>query len=122
MTTQDDLLDGLFQDAAARREPLPAALNARILADAEANQPRPSAAAPAARPRRALQRPGWIGAVADWFGGGLSLAGMTAAAGAGLYLGLAQPAVVLSLTESLTQPALERVDLMPDLTSLLAME
>jgi hypothetical protein len=121
MTQDDDLVGELFREAVqARPQPSPQVM-ARILADAAAAQPRPAAALPAGAARPAAG-PGWLAVLSDWFGGGLPLAGMTAAAGVGLYLGVAQPAIVLTLAETLTQPAIERVELMPDQTGLWAME
>ena len=106
---QDDVLDGLFAEAAARREVPSAGLVSRILADAEAVQPRP-------QPMRATQPVplGWVATLADWFGGGMSLAGMSAAAATGLYLGVAQPAQVLALTELVTgSTTIDSLELLP---------
>lgn len=116
---EDDLLDGLFAEASERRETPSAALMARIQADAEAHQPKPR---PAPVPRGRVAGRGWIGTLADWFGGGIALAGMSAAAVSGLYLGLAQPAAVLALSEAVTGGTVESVELLPDLASTWAME
>lgn len=109
----DDILDGLLSQAAAKREVPSEALMRRILADADALQPQPPT--PAARPAPPSAAPlGWFGTLADWFGGGISLAGMTAAAATGLYLGVAQPASVLALAETVTgTTAIESIDLLP---------
>lgn len=117
---EDDLLDGLFAEASERREAPSAALMARIQADADAHQPKPRPAP--VPPGRVAAGRGWIGTLADWFGGGIALAGMSAAAVAGLYLGLAQPAAVLALSEAMTGGTVESVELLPDLASNWAME
>lgn len=106
---QGDILDGLFAEAAAKPALPSAELVKRILADAEATQPRP-----AVRHRSTPASPGWISAFADWFGGGTSLVGMTAAAAMGLFLGVAQPASVLTLTELVTGvAAADPIELLP---------
>ena len=108
----DDILDGLLAEAAERREAPPAALMARIQADALAEQPRPAALS--ARPARTAPAAGWFGTLADWFGGGLSLAGMSAAAATGLFLGVAQPASVVALAEVVTgTSAIETIEILP---------
>ena len=115
---QDDVLDGLFAEAAAEREVPSDGLITRILADAEALQPQPRAfrAAPAA-PQ------GWFSTLADWFGGGLSLAGMSAAAVTGLYLGVAQPVALLTLTELVTgSTTIDSLELLPASGTLWAQE
>jgi hypothetical protein len=116
---EDDLLDGLFAEASGRRAPLSDGLMARIQADADAHQPRPRPA-PVAIGKAAGGS--WFGTLADWFGGGIALAGMSAAAVSGLYLGLAQPAALLSLSEAVTGGTVESVELLPDLASNWAME
>jgi predicted lipid-binding transport protein (Tim44 family) len=105
---QDDDLDQLFAEAATQRIAPSDALMTRIQADADAWQPKPRpVVAPA--PSR-----GWLSAVADWFGGGMSLAGMSAAALAGLFLGIAQPVPVVALTELLRgTTTLDSLDLLP---------
>jgi hypothetical protein len=114
MTPQDDDLDDLFATAAASQARPSDALFARILADADAWQPRPAAPAP---------RPGWLATLADWFGGGFSLAGMSAAALTGLYLGIAQPVPLTGLTEFVTgSVTLDSLDLMPSNGALWAQE
>jgi hypothetical protein len=106
---QDDDLDSLFAAAASQQVVPSQALITRVLADAEAWQPQPLSATRA--------RPGarhWIAQVADWFGGGMSLAGISAAAASGLFLGLAQPMPVATLTELLGgTAALDSFDLLP---------
>lgn len=115
---QEFNLDDLFAEAAAVREAPSPALTARVLADADRLQPR-------AGPLRAEQPApqGWVRTLADWFGGGMSLAGMSAAAVAGLYLGLAQPASVLALTDLVTgTTTVESLDLLPASGTLWAQE
>ena len=90
----------------------------RILADADALQPKP-------QPWRvaAPEPKGWFATLADWFGGGGSLVGMSAAAATGLYLGVAQPAAILALTELVTGAAtIDSLELLPSDTALWAME
>lgn len=115
MTQQDDDLDALFTAAAAEPALPSDALVARILADANALQPRPAAAP--------VPRPSWFATLADWFGGGMSLAGMSAAALTGLYLGIAQPVPLNGLTEFVTGSAtLDSLDLLPSNGALWAQE
>lgn len=115
---QDDILDGMFAEAAAQ-QPVPSAgLISRIVADADAEQPK----AQSLRPAKAAKA-GWLATLADWFGGGMSLAGMSAAAAAGLYLGVAQPASVLALTELVTgSTTIDSLDLLPASGTLWAQE
>lgn len=115
---QDDSLDRIFAEAASQRVAPSSGLVSRILADADAMQPGPQiwrAAAPAPR--------GWVATLADWFGGSGSLVGMSAAAVAGLYLGVAQPASILALTDLVTGTAtVDSLELLPSDTALWAME
>ena len=106
---QEAGLDDLFAEAAAMREVPSTGLLARIHADADAMQVKPAPQQKAAPIPR-----GWVATLADWFGGGLSLAGMSAAAATGLYLGVAQPASVLALAEMVTgTTTIESLDLLP---------
>lgn len=110
----DDLdLDGLLAEAALRQPEPSAALLARIEADAQALQPRPAA-------RPAPPRRSWLAALADVFGGGGGVAGLTLAAASGLWLGVAQPAGLLGMTEYLTGTM--AVELLPTDDSLFAGE
>lgn len=114
----DDSLDTLFAEAAAAREMPSAGLISRILADADASQPlpRPLRTAPPV-PR------GWVATLADWFGGGISLAGMSASAAVGLYLGVVQPASVLALSEWVGGTAtLDSLELLPSVGALWVQE
>ena len=114
MAEVDDL-DVLFAEAAEQRVMPSAALMARILSDADLMQP--GAVVPVRVPR------GWLATLADWFGGGVSLAGMSAAAMTGLYLGVAQPVPVLALAELVTgTTVVESLDLLPATGTLWAQE
>ena len=116
MKPEDDL-DSLFAAAKAERAIPSDALVTRILADAEVWQPR-GRPVPAMLPSR-----GWFSALTDWFGGGLSLAGMSAAAMAGLFLGIAQPAPVVALSELLGgATTLDNLDLLPSGSTLWTLE
>ena len=115
---QVDSLNDLFAEAAARREEPSAGLVSRILADADAAQPHHQPL----RPVQPAPR-GWLATLSDWFGGGMSLAGMSAAAATGLYLGVAQPASVLALTELVTgTTTIDSLELLPGTGTLWAQE
>ncbi len=117
MTTEHSDLDALFATAASVRAVPSDALMTRILADADAVQP------VVARPVPAVTAPGWFQTLADWFGGGMSLAGMSMAALTGLYLGIAQPLPVAALTELVTgTTTLESLDLLPSTGTLWTQE
>jgi hypothetical protein len=108
----------LFAEASATREAPSAGLTTRILADADANQPRP-------QPLRTTppRSRGWFETLADWFGGGVSLAGMSASAAVGLYLGVAQPASVLALSDWVGgTTTLESLELLPSAGTLWVQE
>jgi hypothetical protein len=116
--TQVDDLDAVFAAAAAQRVTPSADLYARILADADVNQPKPVSPPVTSAPPQ-----GWFRTLSDWFGGGLSLAGMSAAALAGLYLGVAQPVQVLALTELVTgTTTIDSLDLLPSAGTFWAQE
>lgn len=93
-----DELDDLF--AAARREQASPALLARVLTDAEAVQARPV--------RRA---PRWRGVLRVMLGGAGALTGMATAALAGVWIGLAEPAPLVAVTEALLSQG--SVDVLP---------
>lgn len=112
---QIDTLDDLFAKAAAQRVAPSDALVSRIMADAADVQPKQRLAPVAG--------PGWFAILADWFGGGLSLAGMSAAAITGLYLGVAQPTAVLALTDYVTGTTTNvSLELLPSTSPLWAQE
>ena len=115
----DSDLDDLLAQARTVEPPLPSRLVARIEADALAEQ-RGWAAdirRPAPRPRRRWT--GWVAAL----GGGGVLAGLATATLAGVWLGVAQPAPVLALTQTMSDAfnsdaMLEQVELIPTLDAL----
>ena len=111
MTEMDDLDDLLGAASALVAEPSPA-LMARIVADADRLRAAPVAV-----------RPGFFAMLADWFGGGFSLAGMSAAALTGIYLGLVQPTPVLALTDLVTgQTTIDSLEVLPTSMTLWAQE
>ncbi|MCA3509237.1 MAG: hypothetical protein IOC80_09320 [Rhodobacter sp.] len=91
---QDTDLEGLFATARAGRPSPSAGLTARIAADADAVQ---AGFKPAPTPAGRRPWAGWIAAM----GGHRVLAGLATAALAGLWLGFAQPAPVVTLTLTL---------------------
>jgi len=108
-------LDDLFAEARQQQiDPAPA-LVLRILADAEALQPRP-----AVRASPPPARSGLWASLSAVFGGGGAVAGMGTAMLAGLFIGVVQPEPVLALTGGLWPAEIETLDLLPDFTSLLA--
>jgi hypothetical protein len=118
MMVQNDKLDALFEEAAAQKAMPSAGLMTRILADADALQPKPL-------PWRVTspEPKGWFNTFAGWFGGGGSLVGMSAAAATGLYFGVAQPASFLALSELVTGAAvIDSLELLPSDSALWAME
>ena len=115
MMTEVDDLDALFAGAAAQRVAPSDLLVTRILADADALQPALGFVPVAPR--------GWFHTLADWFGGGMSLAGMSMAALTGLYLGVAQPLPVVALTELVTgTTTLDSLELLPSTGTLWTQE
>lgn len=109
MTDMDDL-DRMFATASQGRAAPPASLLTRIVQDADREQ-RALHAAPVYA--EAVPK-GWFAALADWFGGGLSLAGMSAAALIGVYLGVAQPTPVLALADLVTGRAtIDSLEVLP---------
>lgn len=114
-----DDLDHLFATARAAEPAPPAALMARVLADAAREQPRHSTVVVAAPANEG----GFWANLAALFGGGGVLAGLGSAAVAGLFLGYVQPSSVTGYTTSLLGgAALEQVDMMPGIDALLAEE
>lgn len=109
-----DLDDLLNEARTAPRPPVPAALTDRVLAEALALQ---SARQAAARPRAAPSAapPGLWRALLAAIGGRPALAGLSTAALAGFWLGLAAPAPVAALTDGFfPAQGLELVELLPD--------
>jgi len=112
-TAQSDL-DTLLAGLRAADAPPSTALQARVLADAVAVQAT-APARPAMRPARRTA----FRTLAEIFGGGGALAGMSLAAMAGLFIGVAQPAPVASLTEALlAEEPLDTLDLLPETDAL----
>ncbi len=113
MTDMDDL-NQLLGAAAEERAVPSSALMARIVQDADRLQ-----AVPVQRPRK--KRPFAI--LADWFGGGFALAGMSVAALTGLYLGVVLPTPVLALTNLVTgQTAIDSLEVLPATSTFWAQE
>lgn len=115
------MMDDLEQLLHNRAAPVavPDALMARILDDAAREQPRfawPAPAAPA--PRMTVWQ-----IIADLFGGGGVVAGLATAACAGIYLGVAQPSAISTLTLALSGiSAVDQLDFMPSIDIVLAEE
>jgi len=110
---QDTNLEGFFEETRTMRPSPSADLTARILADADAVQAGFRSAPVAVRPRR------WSGWIAAMGGTGV-LAGLATATLAGLWLGFAQPAPVLTLTQTVSDAfaadaGLGAVELIPSL-------
>ena len=105
-------LDALFAEAAEVRVQPSAALQARILTDAAKAQPKPQAfVKPVISPK---PQPGWFAGMTDVLGGVRSIAGLSMAALVGLYLGVAQPTALQSLTGLLEgTTTVEQMDLLP---------
>ena len=116
--------DSLLAEAAALAPPpTDTSFMARLMADAQRLQPPlpiPSPPRAAVVPARARPtgRGGLIDALADVFGGRGSLAAMMLATVTGLYLGVAQPAVLTSLTGFSNETPLDSLDLMSGSDSL----
>lgn len=109
-------LDALFAEAALMRAEPSAGLEARILADADRLQPKPQ---PLARPVISAKPQsgafGWVTGLTDVLGGMRAVAGLSLAGLTGLYLGVAQPGAVQSLTALMsgTTTTVEQMDLLP---------
>ena len=117
MDREDDL-DQMFAAASRQRNDLSDGLTARILADAAALQPNL-----ALRGAVAVPRQGWLATLSGWLGGTGSLAGVSAAALAGLYLGVVQPSPVQALTALVAgKTTIDSLDLLPASDGLLAQE
>jgi len=107
MTDHD--LDSLLAAArTADRAPSPA-LMARVMADAMALQPKP-----ASRPVLRAAPSRWFDRLAEVFGGGGALAGISFAMLAGVFIGVVRPEPVAALTSALlTGARYEAVELLP---------
>ena len=120
MMDKDFDLDALLAEAAAERVTPSPALAARILQDAVLVQPKPNSwPQPLVRKENLQVAPGgvfgWFTAFAAVLGGGGTLAGLSLAAMTGLYLGIAQPNLMpsLSLIGSTDSTVSEQIDLLP---------
>lgn len=115
---QDEDLEALFAAARAAAPQPSAALLARVVADAYAEQPA-GRADPGPIPTAG-------GAFRRWFaglGGGPVWAGLASVAVAGIWIGFAQPAPVSSLTERVSEAlgqddAFDYVELIPSFDAL----
>ncbi len=119
-----DDLEALFAEAKSGAMQPSQGLMARVIADAEALQPRPvPLAGPHAR-SGPQARGGFLAGLAALFGGAGALAGVGSAAVAGLVIGLVQPSAVESMSGMLasTSTTIEQVELIPDVSALLAGE
>lgn len=113
MMTEDDL-ESLFATARTPAVQAPAALTARVLADADARM-RPAAPAPQ---QASPSRPGLWASLGAVFGGGGALAGMVTATLAGFWIGFAQPGDLGAMSAVLSGSAAE-IDMMPGIDALL---
>ena len=111
--TDDMDLDALLAEAAALPLAPSATLTARILADAQAAQPRPLASV--AHPRQRFGLMGWLVDLADGLGGGRAVAGLSLAGATGLFLGVADPVALQSLTALIAGDTITvgQMDLLP---------
>lgn len=89
MERNEDMLDALFQSAAADNAEPSADLMARILADAEDLQPQEAV------PRPDPQPLGWGGRILDVLGGWRPATGLATAALAGLWFGFSASTTLL---------------------------
>lgn len=111
---EDDLdLDALLAKAGALPVPPSAALTARILADADALQPPARGQLGALRPRIGVL--GWLLELAEGLGGGRAVAGLSLAGVTGLFLGVADPTALQSLTALIAgdMTTVGQMDLLP---------
>lgn len=116
MMDKDFDLDALLAEASVQRVPASPALSARILHDAALMQPKPHLLVRKSvphTPRASFF--GWLPAFADVLGGVRAVAGLSLAAMTGLFLGVAQPNLVQSLTAfgSTDSTTLDQIDLLP---------
>ncbi|HMO09534.1 MAG TPA: periplasmic heavy metal sensor [Paracoccaceae bacterium] len=116
--TDDALLGAFFDVARADRAAPGDALMSRVMADAAAEAGRRGHLA-AARQAPAA-RPGWRAALLAALGGHGAVAGLAAAAVAGLWVGLAPPSALTMLAPDLWGEAEDAADLIPDIDAVLA--
>lgn len=111
MTPEARLDDLLAQMRAA--PPVPSdAFMARVIADAEAAQPRP-------QPARRSRSVAWWVRLAGAFGGAAAVAGIGSAAFAGLVIGYVQPEPLVSLASQLGLATSESLEVLPGFDALL---
>ncbi|MGV8987921.1 MAG: hypothetical protein ACOH2H_16735 [Cypionkella sp.] len=113
-------LDALFAEAAEMRLHLSPELAARILSDAAAAQPISQVFVRAVKaPVPQSRGAGWFAVFADVLGGFRSVAGLSLVGLMGLYLGVAQPSGVQSLTSLLAgDTTVEQIEFLPATGSL----
>jgi hypothetical protein len=119
-----DDLDALFAEAKSGAMQPSQGLMARVIADAEALQPNSASLTDASLRSSAGVRGGFFAGLAALFGGAGALAGVGSAALAGLVIGLVQPTAVQSMSGMIagTTTNIEQVELIPDVSTLLAGE
>jgi len=110
-STPEAELDALFAQAQVHPPQADAAFMARVLADAQALQPRMA--------RRAPVRPGLWARLAAALGGAVAVAGLGSAAMAGLVIGYVQPEPMVSLAGSIGFGLTESIDLLSGFDALL---
>jgi hypothetical protein len=112
----DNELDDLFATARALKVEPSTDFMARILQDAEANQPHSLGInVPSAARKKGL----WATMLAA-IGGGAAFAGLSTATIAGLWLGFVQPTPLTTVTDSFwASETLESVDLIPSFDNIL---
>ena len=115
MMGKDIDLDALFAEAALTQVEVSAGLASRILADADRLQPKPQ---PIVRPVISAKPHGgafgWVLGFTDVLGGMRAVAGLSLAGLMGLYLGVAQPVAVQSLTALMSgTTTVDQIDLLP---------
>lgn len=86
-----DELEGFFAAAQAAGPAPSEALMARVLADADAAQPRAPATLPMLRPGTVPLWRRWLAALSGAVGGGAVVTGLASAAVAGIFIGYAGP-------------------------------
>lgn len=121
MRTEPEMtgLDELYAEARRSAVAPSEAFMARVLADAMAEQPEPARIAPRAEPPGRMGLYDWL---ASLLGGGGVLAGLGAAAAAGMVIGYVQPAPVSAVTEAFLPGGIESVELIPTLSGLVGTE
>lgn len=115
MREQD--LEGLFAESLRQAPPESRALMGRVMADAVAHQPQPSAVS---HRRKTPRRSGFWSRIALALGGKGVLAGLGTATVAGLMLGFTGPSALTTLTDVIfAQTPLAEVELLPSIDAIL---